>query len=156
MSAKPDKPSLPRLPMPDWLFNEQISTESRALRDEWAAAAADDRADPGLRRVATAMLRMRSQRPTQPLLARANSRALRFVDSALRRSRMCRQLQQTTPGLPWRTRLALTGGRFALATAACLVLLLCKTGVFSTFDSVSRTADRMAKAHVDRHIGPLT
>ncbi len=156
MTAMPDNQAPHRLPLPDWLFDEQISTEAAVLRNEWAGTVADARCDAGMQKLATAMLRLRAQRPVRPLLARANARALRFVDSALRRSRMCRQLQTLTPQLPWRTRLGLSAGRYALAAAACLMLFMCKAGVFSAIDGMSRVAGSWSKTHFDRHIGPLS
>ena len=153
MNKKPIANLLPQMPVPDWLVSEAMSPEAAGLRREWAAAAGGGDAD--MRRLGTAMLRLQAQRPVQPLLSRANAKALRFVDSALRRSRMCRQLRDATPQLPLRTRMALATGRWALTAAATVVLLLCKSGVFSTLDGVSRVADRMSKTHVDRHIGPL-
>ncbi|MFQ5412639.1 MAG: hypothetical protein ACE5E1_01165 [Phycisphaerae bacterium] len=141
-------------PVPEWLIEAPISRTGARRRDEWAEIARTAGADDGEARLAAAMLCLRAQRPTRPLLARANVRALRWVDSAVRRGRAARKLEAVTPALPITQRLFLRAGRVSLSLAACLLLLLCKAGVFHAVDGVVRVADRLARLHFERHIWP--
>ena len=143
-----------RLRPPVWLIEDQISKEGEAIRREWIERTRQAESGSGEARLAAAMTRLRTQRPKRPLLAQANTRALRWVDSAIRRGREAKKLQQVTPNLRLSQRLILRAHRVALPMAACFVLLLCKTGVFTMVEGTVRVADKLAKLHVDRHIGP--
>ncbi len=103
MTGHDDYPT-PRMPaIPGWLINEQLSIEGERLRTEWMkiAGEADDRdTSNGHARLGAAMLMLQSERPSRPLLAKANARALRWADTMIRESRLAVSLQSTMPELP--------------------------------------------------------
>ena len=143
--------------LPEQLYREQISVEGQRVRQEWLVVSrkAAKRNDDGGVRLAAAMLALQSQRPSRPLLGRANARTLRWVDSRLRQTRAAAHLAAATPDLPIRTRISFGLSRLAAPAAAGFVILLCKARVFDLFEGTARLADRLAKLHIDRHIGPM-
>lgn len=149
-----------RLPaIPSWLINEPLGLEGKRLRTEWMKIAGEDadEGDPsnGRSRLGAAMLMLQSERPSRPLLARANARALRWADAKIRQSRLAVSLQTAMPELPWSQRLMLRFNRLATPIAACFVLLMCKAHVLTALESIARFGDKLARLHVDRHIGPM-
>ncbi len=140
--------------VPSWLVNEPLSSAGDSVREEWVRVAQSANVDEGKARLATAMLRMQSQRPVRPLLAEANTRALRWVDSAVRRTREARRLQEVNPSLRFSQRILLCAHQSFTTTAAALVLICCKAGVFGAVESLSRITERLAALHIDRHIDP--
>ena len=52
-------------------------------------------------------------------------------------------------------RLILRLNRLATPLAACFVLLLCKAQVLVALEAFARFGDKLAKLHLDRHIGPM-
>lgn len=102
------------------------------------------------------MMALQTERPSRPLLARANARALRWVDAKLGQGRRAAVLRAVTPELPLPQRLAFAFHRIATPLAAVFVLLLCKARVLDGLESVARFGDRLARLHIDRHIGPMT
>ena len=158
MTGHDDYPT-PRMPaIPGWLINEQLSLEGERLRTEWMkiAGEADDRdTSNGHARLGAAMLMLQSERPSRPLLAQANARALRWADTMIRESRLAVSLQSAMPELPLGRRLIFRLNRLATPLAACFVLLLCKVHVFVALEGFARFGDKLAKLHMDRHIGPM-
>ncbi|MCB9858082.1 MAG: hypothetical protein H6818_20550 [Phycisphaerales bacterium] len=142
--------------VPEWLLRETPSREGAAIRDEWARMLADPKADNGTRRLAAGMLRVRSERPTAPLLGRANARALRWVESAANRCRLAQQLRNAAPNAGLIQKIVLRLNGCAWRAAAAVILLFVKIGFFSAFDGVAKVMERLGQFHIDRHIGPLT
>ncbi|MCA9256743.1 MAG: hypothetical protein KDA33_13935, partial [Phycisphaerales bacterium] len=127
-----------------------------AIRNEWAKMLADPKNDDATRRLAAGMLRIRSERPTRPLLGRANARALRWIETATNRSRLAQQLRRVAPGARISQRVILRINGCAWRAAAAIVLVFVKVGFFSVFDGVTRVVERIGQMHIDRHIGPMT
>ncbi|MFQ5422754.1 MAG: hypothetical protein ACE5F9_02115 [Phycisphaerae bacterium] len=158
MTSHHNKRRSGRARFPDWLLSEQVSTEGNAIRREWIDLVCDpNKAGPDRRqaRLAATMLLLQSERPTRPLLGRANARALRWVDEQMRRCRRAEALRTVSPELPWFQRVRPHLTRLVTPLAASILLLIARAGVFNAVDGVTRLADRLARLHIDRHIGPM-
>lgn len=158
MIDRNDKRTSRKPTIPGWLINERVSLLGERLRNEWTKIASESDggdASKGRTRLGAAMLLLQSERPSRPLLARANARALRWVETKVRQSRLARSLQSVTPELPWAQRLMLRFNRVAMPLAASIVLLLCKAHVFNALECVVRFGDKLGRLHLDRHIGPM-
>lgn len=142
--------------VPEWLLRETPTRAGAAIRDEWARMLADPKAEHGTRRLAAGMLRLRAERPTNPLLGRANAKALRWVESAANRSRLAQQLRKSAPSAGHSQTIFLRLNSCAWRMAAAVILVFVKVGFFSAFDGVARIVARLSQIHIDRHIGPLT
>lgn len=142
--------------VPDWLISEFPSRDGGAIRDEWARILADPKADEGSRRLAAAMLKLRGERPTRPLMGRANAKALRWVESTTNRSKLAQQLRKATPSLRLSQKVLLSLNGYAWRTATIALAIFVKVGLFSAIDGVTRVVERASRLHIDRHIGPLT
>ena len=146
-----------RTGFPDWLLSEQVSTEGDSIRREWTDLVSDPKAGADRRqtRLAATMMLLQSERPTRPLLGRANARALRWVDAQMRHSRRAEALRKVSPELPWFQRVRPRRTHLVTPMAASILLLIARAGVFNAVDSMTRLADRLARLHIDRHIGPM-
>lgn len=142
--------------IPEWLIQDAPSRDGGQIGSEWERRLADPTSGAGEQRIAAAMLKLRSQRPTRPLLGRANGRALRWVESACNRSRLAQQLRGAAPSMRLSQRVILSLNGYAWRVATVSLALMVKVGFFSAIDGVSRVAERLSRMHIDRHIGPMT
>lgn len=141
--------------IPDWLVQETPGAESGSIQSEWARRLADPSSDEGTRRLAAAMMQLRSQRPVRPLLGRSNAMALRWVETATNRCRLAQQLRDAAPSMHVSHRIFLRLNGCAWRVAAAILLLSAKAGLFTAIDGVTRVVERVSRLHIDRHIGPM-
>lgn len=130
--------------IPEWLLWERAGASDASLSREWSEIGADRSSGPGAARLATAMLLLRSERPSRPLLARANARALRWVDGVIRRSRAAEALRQATPNMSLLFRCRHAVGRLAWSLAAVFVLMICRSSILGGLEAFGRGGTELA------------
>lgn len=130
-----------------------IGVESGWLAEHVAHCPACQKRTGMHRRVELGLSLIKSQPQTIDLLKKANTQAISTLQRTLREDKQSQQLRQTRPRTFWsfpniRTLQPL------LSTAACLmVLLLVKTGVFSSMNKVRQTGTDVVYSYYAHHLG---
>lgn len=97
---------------------------------------------------------LRTERVPTNTRARANGKALRMLRRAARASKAACRLLRMRPDLtPWQ-RAQVHVARVSLTSAAAVLLLLMRVGIFSGFEHTRQLGQQLADAHWQRHIDP--
>jgi len=100
------------------------------------------------------LMLLRTDRVPTHTRARANAKSLRMLRRAARASKAAYRLLRMRPNLtPWQ-RAQVHIARVSLASAAAVLLLVARIGVFSGFERTRQLGQQLADAHWQRHIDP--
>ena len=100
------------------------------------------------------LMLLRTDRVPTNTRARANAKALRMLRRAARASKAATRLLRMRPDLsPWQ-RAQVHLARVSLASAAAVLLVAMRIGIFSGFEHTRQLGQQLADAHWQRHIDP--
>ena len=107
----------------------------------------------GYGRLELALELLKSQTHNVSLLRRANNQALGVLKHSLREAPKAEMLRHVQPELTWYQNLAKYSHSVGNAAACLAVLLMMRTGIFSTMDKVQNEGQKAIENYYKHHLG---
>jgi len=107
----------------------------------------------GFNRLSTALALLKTYPHQLDLLSQANTQAIKILKHSLRNSSHAQILQKAQPEPKWFKRLTKYAHSLANAAACITILLMIRTGIFSSMDKLQNEGQKSLKQYYARQLG---